>query len=1347
MASTLVAIDSDGNKFYLDVLKNQPITADFKFKDITDLKTKGSHTYNFRLPSTPTNDSYFSTYFMTGSYCANDGTNGNFNPYFKADAYLIQDTIEVFSGYLQLVNVFLRDGNNYEYEVILYSADVSLMDSLKGVKMSDLDFTDYDHAPTTDNIYDSYASNSIANGDVVYSFFDYGTGMATSQASEFFVPSTTGFPMPQYNKIDINFLRPQIRLSALLDRILEHKGYTYSSSFFSGTLGRKIYCDINYNGGEKLTSLTPESYYKVKARNTSTQLIEYGSTVNILNTPTEDLDLNSDFDPTTNEYTIPFGGIYQYTIRATLNGETGSMGSSSPARFGIYLKTGANTYFLITYAGNQFNIGSGTTQTCTAGFDTTVPITLPNGGGVQMGGSSTIVVRLITETNTAYPVGDNIEITNASIQVDLISSNFSAEVINFNQLFGNLKAQDLLSSIIRKFNLTVIPDKTNSKHLFIEPYNDYMSQSRGTKDWSEKIDFTKDVQIIPPSKISGRNALFKDTPSDDYVYQATARSRSFTIGEYDYNIGNEFSETTNHFTSVFSPTINYPVQNAGIYSSAIITVDADGYKNVGGIRLSFYHGIKTVLDDLKYRLYYDNGTVAGDNKYNLTVAPNFSAFSETGFEESDTVFTINWGCTFAEQLGLWEQIPLQGLASKYWLSYLRTNFDKNARMLTAYMRLSPSDIQDFQFNDVIHLNGDDYIVNSIKGYNINSTTICKVELLKTYITFGSYPPEYDPIADDNCPDIDSMYILNGYVIDTNTMASLSEYCCGAYNTSVGGQFGFYYNSLCFASPQRTVPRIEAPINNNVRGVDNSFNFEQGGSIQGNRNQIVNGGRDIKVNGNENVVRSAVSKVDITGDNNIVLDKCTDVTIIGKGNIVRPATDDRTINVQTVLYNNSLKNIRITGDYGLALNNNEVIVSTSQENLVGTSQTAEHIIRTTVAGGSRDAWIGQLGAFDTYPVGTTYNSDLGINAFRLPAKTLITLTITLQATTGTTNNTTNNESWETVREYKILSGTAPIVLSSNTVSQTQSSDFNTADIELHPSSNIPYLYNSYLLWLRLPFSTLVNDSTFVIKTKYSSSVLSGTVTSNVVPTDITGCVLWLDSANFGSLSFNSTVGNAQPITEWYDRSGGNNHVLQNNVTYMPLWYSGAGVGGGRPYLYFDGTTSVMFNTDADLLNLATGDNTFIVVFESDITTNETFGQVVAGINTSTGLPRAGVSINNSSTYGGAGADSVSFYNENTFSNMFQCNISSAGVTDKKIVVGRRDNADLDIIDENGNTDTYTTASSPTDAFYFTVGGRWTGSVDYAEFKGRIHEIIAYDNKISDADRDKLIFYLKNKWNIQ
>ena len=72
--------------------------------------------------------------------------------------------------------------------------------------------------------------------------------------------------------------------------------------------------------------------------------------------------------------------------------------------------------------------------------------------------------------------------------------------------------------------------------------------------------------------------------------------------------------------------------------------------------------------------------------------------------------------------------------------------------------------------------------------------------------------------------------------------------------------------------------------------------------------------------------------------------------------------------------------------------------------------------------------------------------------------------------------------------------------------------------------------------------------------------------------------------------------------------------------------------------------------------------------------------------------------------------------------------------------------MDIIDENGSTNTGTGSNTTTGAYY-TVGGRWNGSVDYAEFNGRIHEIIVYSDNISNAERDRLIFYLKNKWNIQ
>jgi hypothetical protein len=1325
MASTLIAIDSDGKQHYLNILEGQPITADFNFKDITDLKTKGSHTYNFRLPSSKTNDAYFSSYFMVGSY--NDGTNNNFNPFYKAEAYLLQDSIEVFTGYMQLVNVFLRSGNRYEYEVILFSNNVSFIDDLKGLKMSELDYTDYNHAPTIANVYNSYNTNSIASGDVVYSLWDYGSGLATDLSTTFFNTGSGFFPNPDLGgtgSINISTLRPQVRLKALITKLLGHKGYEYESVFFDSAFFSKIYVDANFNGSDSLRSNTPLGYYKVKTQNTGTQAYDYGDNYVILDAPNELLDLDNNYNTTTNIFDVPYTGTYQFTISLDMaKTGGGDMGTNSPCDIGIYLKTSATTYILQTYAGNTFNIGTGTSQTMIA--------------QANLEALQDIVVMVKTPTLEATPQGVGVDITNIYVQIDLIEADLTDGVVSFSSLFGGLKALDFFQSVIKKFNLVVIPNKHNSNQLYIEPYEVYMSQGSSV-NWDDKLDFTKDVQIVPPTKFSGRSVLFKDTPSEDYVYQSFATATPYTFGQYELQLGNEFTERTNDFTSVFSPTINYPIEIAGFYTSPIITRDADGFKNVGGIRLSFYHGTKTVTNGYYYKLAEVNSPV-GDSK---NVAPYFSAFSEQDFSTSTDVITINWGCTLSDTLTTWETIPLNGLAVKYWYKYLKNNFDINSRMLIGYFRLTPRDIADFNFNNTIKINGEDYIINSIKGYPISSAGLCKVELLKSFANFSETVPLPPPPND--CSAEGMAYVQDGQIFSSVSSSSVSEACCSLWVD--WGINTYWYNSACWLQPPDDTPDQSsgerASITTDVVGSNNVYNFVEGGSINGNNNQVVNSIRDVNVKGDSNLVKSRTKKIDITGDDNTVYENVNDATIIGTGNIILPASDNQTLHGEPLIYTNKLSNINITGEYGKALNNNEVIISKGSSAKEGTSQVAEHILKTTIAGGSREAWIGQLGAFTTYPNTATYNSELATNSFRLPDKTIVKMTVTIQATTGTTANALNTQTWDEVNEYKLLSGTAPILISSNQVSSSQTSDFSGATIELLPSSNLPYIYNSYLLYLRLPFSTLVNDCTYNIKTQYTTSVLSGTVVSNITPTDITGCVLWLDASNFSSVTFNSSVGTGHSINAWNDISGGYNHVLQLSSTYMPKWVSGSV---GRPYIDFDGTSAVLWNADADLVDLATTNNTFIAVFESDITTAETYGQVVTGINSTSSVPRAGITVN-PSAYGGGGVDSVSYYNENTVANMFQCNIGSAGVTDRKIVIGRRDGANLDIIDENGTTDTYSLASSPTDGHYFTVGGRFNGTYDYSEFNGKIHEIIAYDNKISDADREKLIYYLKNKWNI-
>lgn len=1332
MATTLVVIDTDGNKHYLDVLKGQPVTLDFNFKDITDLKTKGSHSYNFRLPSSENNDKFFSSYYMVGSY--NDGTNNNYDPYKKVEAYLLEDTIEVFSGSLQLSNVYLRAGNRYEYEVILYSKAVGFIDDFKGVNVSDIDLTDYDHLAGVSQVANSWISDSIASGKVVYSLYDYGTGAASSLASTFVNEPSGATPLGGENMFNVSKLRPQVQLRDLFTKILAHKGYVYNSTFLDSSEFGKIYVDANYNGADNLETEIPNSTYNVLAYNSSTFIINYGQTNGTLQNNSETIDLLNNYDTSTYRFNPSVGGTYSITVGININPAV-TLGAASPAEIRVVqydnnTGTVGQTYIATL---DSFNIDSGINS-----------ITINQ---VQLEVSKYYEIQLWTPYLSQYSSidGTALTIANSALTLHLLQSSTGVNEVTINALLSGLKAVDFIKSVIRKFNLIVIPDKHNKNELYIEPYNDYM-QAGGVKDWSTKLDFTKDVQIVPPTKFAGRNVVFEDEPSEDYIYQSFEKIYPFSYGSYTEYLGNEFAEKDSEFTSIFSPTIAYPIEVGGFYTSPIMKPEEGEFKNTGGIRLSFYHGKKTIPNDKRIRLTDTISQTTFNSGIEYTTVPYFSPFSEQDFTNSNTVYTINWGCTLTDDLVTWETIPLQGLASKYWLSYIRNNFDKNARMLIAYMHLTPRDIADFNFNDTIKINGEDYIVNSIKQYPVSNSGLCKVELLKT---FGTY---YLVAEDIDCGTVEDYYAFHGVIKHYDTGLILDDQTCCE-------RLGFYYyngvwGEWCYNTPDGNNRQIATPrlltsqaSNNNIIGTANAANFSNGGSIRGSFNEVITGGREITIYGDNNKVKTLCSQINITGDDNVVSERVEKSNITGNDNAIFTYRENQELNGEKLLYTNALKNINITGVKGKGLNNNETILASGKSGYtLGSSQSSEFLIETTVAGGTRDAWIGQQGSFTAYPNSDTYNSDLGHNALRLPDKAVIKLRITLQATTGTTTNTLNSETWEEVNEYKIISGTAPILVSSTQVSSSQTTEFVNARISLHPCSNIPYLYNGYLLYLALPFATLVNDTDFNIKVEYISTPLIGTVTSNILPTDISGLKLWLDAANFSSLDFNSTVGDNQPIKTWHDKSGNSNDVAQSNSTYMPRWRNGGTVE-GRPFIDFDGTTAVLTSTDTDLLNIASGDNTFIAVFESDTTISESYGQIVTGINTSSGTPRAGINVNPNGTYGGASNDSVSYYNENTTTNMFQCNINTAGVTDPKIVVGRRNGVNLDIIDENGNTDTYTTASSPTDAAYYTVGARWNGTVDYAEFNGKIHEIIVYDNKLSDSDRDKLIYYLKNKWNIQ
>ena len=1272
----------------LDVISGSPFTLDLNFKDIKDLKAKGSHSYNFRLPSSPDNDAFFGSYFQVGSYYSND--NFSFNPFGMAECFVLQDTLEVFKGNLQLTNIYLKDKNRYEYECIIFSSEVGFIDILKGVKFLDLDYSEWNHELTPTIVYNSYNADGIDGGNIRYSLWDYGIGHASNQYVDYFQQPAGGILLWTTNSFDITKLRPQVKLKALIDKVFNMAGYKYESAFFDSADFGKIYQDLNYNKTESIYTEVPSESYLAIAENTSTQLIP-NSQSNIalrkVEFPTEITDEAVQWNNTDSYWSCQVDGSYTITITGKVTPSLAAAVESNNVAFQFW--NGWNGVLDEVIETDDIYWVGGLLSVPNVGAEFSISVVLPYVLASNVATKRYRVSLWCGVIDNDYNGASLINWELEDMKINIVANDIDSSTTNLvyiNNLFGELKIDHWWKSILTKFNLVTIPSKTDSKILKIEPYNDYVDTGV-SKDWNDKIDYKKDVQITPPTKYCGKQVKFKDSQSNDYMYQSYKRNpfneEEPTYGEYiEPGVRNQFAEKDTVFTSVFVPTINYPLNNGafnlGVYSCAVWNVKEDGTKqNTGGIRLSFFHGVKELLNGMAYRL-------DGNAKTNY---PFFSAYSEKDFTDGTNVWSINWKETLTTPPQDWDSLPGFGLARKFWKNYILDNFNVNSRMITASIRLNPRDIADFSFADTIQLMGQNYRVNSIKGYPISSTGNAKVELLLVNkSTFLPTPPltsDGGIIVGENVVDCDFIFAYQWegaylmFTTSTNSTPSstaITQECCQA----MGFEWQEYAPTGAYKCYEMSFPNLP----------DNSSGSRNGNSTDNGSNIIV--GRDNTASGGVNNISGIGNTISGNSFNNKIEGNYNEIGrgvnasfVYGNYNKIISNQIQRELFGERLTYNTTIDGGRISGNYGkLSITGDDVIAN-------GDS---------------------------VYPVGTKQKGNFIVNFY----------------------HDSNADRDVVVGQYGILISnyTNPVILYSNVDSSVIDTEFGTTTIECYSLSKPPYydVNDGGFVAFKIASSgrALIN---WTLSVKYETTNLKDLISPSIQnPTALTDCVLWLDASNQKSVKITSGTS----VDSWQDISGGSNHILQSSATYKPtykldFWQ--------RPHLDFDGSTANLNNSDADLLALSESDNTFIAVYKSDITTAEYYGQVIMGCIQPTYTPRVGLRVNANGGTGAGSSDSIAYSSQSASSSVNACNIPSAGVTDLSIAIGRRTGTAVKVFDGNGNTDTGTTGADNT-----SVTATTSGTTDLYEFNGKIYELICYDRALTDLEVESTITYLKNKWSI-
>jgi hypothetical protein len=696
----------------IDLLEDVPYSLNYAIADIRNPESRNSnYSKTIKVAGSKNNNTIFNSIFEIN-------INGGYNANLKVACRLYVDELLVMNGYLQLLKINRNDWNEIDYDIVIRGNVGNIFAVWGEGYLTDLDLSAYNHTYNKAAIKASWSA-TVGTG-YVYPMIDYGLTNGLQYGVENFFPA--------------------IYVKQYIDSMFTLAGYTYSSSFFNSDFFKRL-C-IPYNSTTMLlseTELTSRYFQAERSANyvaktltsvAASQYIAYTSNLPTLIQINSILsDVGGQFNTGTYYATITDKGTYIFssTVYFTLS-FSGLTTSPSTIPFDNVLNFGIGTF---DNSGNLIStLGIG---------DYIVPSqTITNGGT-----SATYTVQFFTNPSMIlagtkvglYLSMDGILLNQAGvININVLAhSTFENKAINTGLFDGdtlqlntmgiprNVKIKDFFTSIIKMFNLYVETDKTINNKLYIEPRDDFYSAGV-TKDWTDKLAIDRQIEIEPMGELNASRYDFKYKEDKDYWNNRYQSGYLEPYGTKHKDIATDFIKQTKTIDVIFSAT---PLVNIGTTDriiSQIATQDNSQPPNLIDVKNCnlriLYFTLKNTNNSWTF-----NSTISG-------------ASTETQYPYAGHV-DVPLTPTFDLCFGVPQQIYYNttyytnnNLYNKYYKKYIEEITDRDSKIVTAWLYLTPLDINILDFRNQFYIHETLYRLNKIMDYNPLSNDLTKCEFIK-----------------------------------------------------------------------------------------------------------------------------------------------------------------------------------------------------------------------------------------------------------------------------------------------------------------------------------------------------------------------------------------------------------------------------------------------------------------------------------------------------------------------------------------------------------------------------------------------------------------------------------------
>ena len=720
------------NGYELDLSDNIAVPLNLSITDIKEPeKRKRSFSKTITLEGTSNNMAFF-----IGAYALDvnlqESSNIQFTPNLRYDCEFFKNDLLIFKGKFKLNEVKILN-DNYTFDCNLLSDAVDIFAKLKDKKLNELNWSEYDHALTYENIVYSWYAQVKKNGVDTPNF---GTDSLGYQPQSFgYIYPLIDYGYTKINNAPISFRRNQLypyiyvkeALKKCLDYALEDTNIEvdYTTTFFDNANMKKLI--YGFGGGEQLKYNTSQinasrvlidnatKNYVVSAKNNGGSYVfgsqfdflkdfsyTHTSNVNTLSKPQGSVTVNL-----AGKYTLNFSSeiVYYSSVPGGVN-----LNVPQDNTIVVYVD-GVVSY---TYKWRQ-NLATITTVSFNTTLDVKpgqkVKLELTIQGASSSNGYTNLQYFTLNFTNTDF-----------ELVADKEAPLTDGSIVSLSSAIPDIKCSDFLKGILNLFYAymsdPIYDATTNKSTIYIDSFVNYYEGQDIYDNWTDLIDNSKDITIQSNSLVEGNVYSYRFSEEKDYYNEQYKTITGSNYGEKNINV----DTWLNGVVKFELPFATYPIikpPNTNYRFPIIVNNENKPYKGKG--MLAFYNGMRTG----GIPIYNSEGTAQ-------TTTSAYPLVHHLRFKDNqnfEPLFDLHFAPRDFEFDGL-KNVPTLNTFKVYHEKFLNEITSIDSKLVTLYLKLTYKDINELDFAKLKMIDGVLYRLNTIKDFDSDAYGTTEVELIK-----------------------------------------------------------------------------------------------------------------------------------------------------------------------------------------------------------------------------------------------------------------------------------------------------------------------------------------------------------------------------------------------------------------------------------------------------------------------------------------------------------------------------------------------------------------------------------------------------------------------------------------